>query len=47
VITESVKGDDFNPDDIRFDKIQTIEDLISKVHHGGKIQEFDFWKQED
>lgn len=44
---ETVTLDDFNPDDIRFDKVQTIEDLISKVHHGGTIQEFDFWKQED
>ena len=28
---ETVKHDDFNPDDIRFDRIQPIEDMISKA----------------
>jgi hypothetical protein len=39
--------DDFNPDDIRLDRIQPIEDLISAAHDGGRIQEFNLWKEED
>ena len=44
---ETVKRHDFNPDDIRFDTIQPIEDLISKAHDGGTIQEFNLWTEED
>jgi hypothetical protein len=44
---ETLKHDDFNPDDIRFDRIQPIEDLISAAHDGGRIQEFNLWKEED
>ena len=44
---ETVKRDDFNPDDLRFDTIQPIEQLISKAHDGGTIQEFNFGKEED
>ena len=44
---ETVKRDDFNPDDFRFDTIQPIEQLISKAHNEGTIQEFNFWKEED
>ena len=42
-----MKRHDFNPDDIRFDTIQPIVDLISKAHDGGTIQEFNLWTEED
>ena len=46
---ETVKRHDFNPYDIRFNTlaIQPIEDLISKAHNRGTIQEFNIWKDED
>lgn len=46
-VIATVKRDDFDPADVRFDRIQPIEALISRAHDGGTIQEFNFWKEDD